>query len=267
MGGPPRQGVTMYLGCTSESYGAALDAGRLTLDEWLRLCAEELGLTAVELEDRHVGAPTPARLAEVRALADRYRLEIVDVALMNDFGVADDARRRAEEARTLEWLGASRQLRSRFLRTFAGWPQGEREARWPAMLASLRSVSAAAEREGVQLVLENHNHGGFVQTADDVVAIFAAVGSPALGLLLDSGNYLDGLASIRRTAALARHVHAKFRRVGPDGADALVDHEAVVAELRRVGYRGCLSIEYEGEEPGHTAVPRAVAHLREVLGR
>lgn len=38
------------------------------------------------------------------------------------------------------------------------------------------------------------------------------------------------------------------------------------AELRQVGYQGCLSVEYEGEEAPETAVPRAVAHLRRVLG-
>lgn len=257
----------MYLGVSSESYGALLDEGRLKLDEWFRLCAEELGLGAVELEDRHVGTPTPARLEEVRAAADRYRLEIVNVALMNNFGLADEAARRGEEMRTAEWIAASRHLRTRFLRTFAGWPEGDRAARWPAMLAALAAVCGAAERAGVRLVMENHNHGGFVQTAGDVLAIFEAVGSPALGLLLDTGNYLDGVASIERTAHLARHVHAKCRRVGPDGRDALVDHAAVVATLRRVGYTGCLSVEYEGEEPAERAVPRAVAHLRELLAR
>ena len=256
----------MELSCSSESYGPALAGGRLALTEWLHLCAEELGLRAVEIEDAHIGAPTPERLAEVRVAADRYGLEIVNVALMNNFGVAAADRRRAEEERTVQWMAASRQLGTRFLRTFAGWPEGERAARWPDMLEALRTVTAAAERQGVRLVLENHNHGGFVQTATDVLAILEAVSSPALGLLLDTGNYLDGLASITRTAHLARHVHAKFRRVGPDGRDDLVDHEAVVRELRRVGYRGCLSVEYEGEEPGETAVPRAIAHLRRAIG-
>ena len=162
-------------------------------------------------------------------------------------------------------MPASRELGTRFLRTFAGWPEGERSARWPAMLRAMRAVVTAAEAAQVQLVMENHNHGGFVQTADDVLAIFDAVSSPALALLLDTGNYLDGLASIRRTAGLARHVHAKFRQVGPDGRDRLVDHEAVVGELRQVGYQGCLSVEYEGEEPPESAVPRAVAHLRRIL--
>ena len=255
----------MYLGCSSESYSQALGAGRLTLGGFIRICGEELGLRAVELEDGHIGEPTPARLAELRAAAERHRLEIVDIALMNNFGVADDEKRRGEEARTARWMPASRELGSRFLRTFAGWPEGERSARWPAMLRAMRAVVTAAEAAQVQLVMENHNHGGFVQTADDVLAIFDAVSSPALALLLDTGNYVDGLASIRRTAGLARHVHAKFRRVGPDGRDRLVDHEAVVGELRQVGYQGCLSVEYEGEEPPESAVPRAVAHMRRIL--
>jgi sugar phosphate isomerase/epimerase len=255
----------MYLGCSSESYSQALSAGRITLIDFIRICGDELRLQAVELEDGHIGEPTPARLAEVRAAAERHRVEIVNIALMNNFGVADDGKRRDEEARTGRWMAASHELRTRFLRTFAGWPEGDRAARWPAMLVAMRSVVTAAERAHVQLVMENHNHGGFVQTADDVLAIFGAVSSPALALLLDTGNYLDGLASIRRTARLARHVHAKFRDVGPDGRDRLVDHEAVVAELRQVGYQGCLSVEYEGQEAPETAVPRAVAHLRRVL--
>src|SRR5712692_9639778 len=119
----------MYLACSSESYVKELDAGRLTLPDWLRLAAEELGLKAVELEDKHMGSPTPQRLAAVRAAADRYGLEIVNIALMNNFGLADDARRAAEQSRTLAWIDASLRLRTRFLRSFPGWPEGDRSRR------------------------------------------------------------------------------------------------------------------------------------------
>jgi L-ribulose-5-phosphate 3-epimerase len=252
--------------CSSESFAGALGAGALSLEGWLERCAG-LGLRAVEIEDGHLGPPDPGRLDTVRAAADRLGLTIVNVALMNNFGLADAEKRQAEVDRTLAWMAGSRRLGSRFLRTFAGWPEGPRAARWPAMVATLRDVCQRAERAAVHLVLENHNHGGFVQRAEDTLALFAEVPSPALALLLDTGNYVDGLVSIRRTAHLARHVHAKFRQVGPDGRDALVDHEAVIAELRRVGYRGYLSVEYEGQEPGETAVPRALGHLRALLDR
>jgi len=255
----------VYLACSSESYTKEIDAGHLMLEDWFRLCAEELGLRAVEVEDKHVGAPTPERLAGLRAAADRYGLEIVNIAFMNNFGVADAARRVGEQRRTVAWMDASKQLRTRFLRTFAGWPEGDRTSRWPPMIAALREVAREAERCGVRLVMENHNHGGFVQTSSDVQAIFDAVGSRALGLLLDTGNFLDGLRSIERTAHLAWHVHAKFTKVLADGRDARVDHDRALELLGAAGYRGCVSVEYEGDEPGRTAVPRALAYLRDVV--
>ena len=252
----------MDLACSSESYAKEIDAGQLTLVDWFQLCAQDLGLKAVELEDKHIGAPTPEHLAELREAADRHKLEIVNIAFMNDFGVADDVLRQEELLRTVAWMDISKQLRTRFLRTFAGWPEGDRAVRWPPMIAALRAACGEAELLGVQLVMENHNHRGFVQTGSDVLAIMEAVGSPALGLLLDTGNYLDGLASIERTARLAWHVHAKFTQVLDDGRDARVDQDAAVAALRTVGYKGYVSVEYEGDEPSMTAVPRALAYLR-----
>jgi sugar phosphate isomerase/epimerase len=255
----------VYLGCSSQSYEDEIVDGRLSLPEWFRLCAEDLGLRAVELEDKHIGDPAPARVAALRDAASRAGLEITNIALMNNFGAADAPRRRGEERRTVEWIAASQALGSKYLRTFAGWPEGSREARWTDMIASLRAVCAEAVSRGVRLVLENHNHGGFVQRASDVDAIFGDVRSPALGLLLDTGNFLDGQASIAQTASRAWHVHAKFTRVAPDGQDAAVDHRRALTLLRDAAYDGCVSVEYEGPEPGRTAVPRILAYLRGVL--
>jgi sugar phosphate isomerase/epimerase len=255
----------MYLACSSESYGADLDSGQMAIADWFRLCAEDLGLGAVEVEDRHIGTPTPARLAEVRAAADQYGLEIVNIAFMNNFGLADAARRADEHRRTVTWMDASKTLQTGFLRTFAGWPEGNRLERWPEMIASLRATAKEAERRRVRLVMENHNHGGFVQTADDVETIFGAVASPALGLLLDTGNFVDGATSVERTVSRAWHVHAKFTRVLSDGRDARVGHDAVIPMLRTAGYAGCVAVEYEGDEAGATAVPRALRYLRTLI--
>jgi sugar phosphate isomerase/epimerase len=255
----------MRVACSSQSYDDMLGEGRWTLVDWLRFAAEELGLSGVELEDKHIGAPPDDGAEAIASAAARYGLVIVNVAFMNNFGVADDAGRSAEEARTREWMTVAQRLGSRFLRTFAGWPEGDRAARWPAMIAALRSVCGEAERRGVRMVMENHNHGGFVQTAADATAILAQVGSPALGLLLDTGNYLDGLASVKTTVARAWHVHAKFTRIGADGRDPGIDHDAILALLREAGYDGWISVEYEGTEPSRTAVPRALAYLRRAM--
>jgi len=36
--------------------------------------------------------------------------------------------------------------------------------------------------------------------------------------------------------------------------------------LRAAGYSGWVSLEYEGAEPSRTAVPRALAYLRQAIG-
>ena len=61
-------------------------------------------------------------------------------------------------------------------------------------------------------------------------------------------------------------MHAKFTRVDAGGRDPRVDHDAVIGLLRAAGYGGWVSVEYEGEEPGRTAVPRALAYLRQAIG-
>jgi len=78
----------MYLSCSSESYASEINGGRLSLAAWFRLCAEDLGLRSVELEDKHIGEPSAARIAELTAGASRHGLEIVNIALMNNFGLA-----------------------------------------------------------------------------------------------------------------------------------------------------------------------------------
>ena len=67
----------MQLACSSQSYEDALDGG-LSLTEWLRFVAEELGLAGVELEDKHIGVPTEERLAGLRT-ASKMSVTSADV--------------------------------------------------------------------------------------------------------------------------------------------------------------------------------------------
>ena len=51
-----------------------------------------------------------------------------------------------------------------------------------------------------------------------------------------------------------------------DFAQTLLDYPDHVAILRAAGYTGWVSVEYEGAEPSATAVPRALAYLRQAIG-
>jgi sugar phosphate isomerase/epimerase len=118
--------------------------------------------------------------------------------------------------------------------------------------------------------------------------LVAAVNHPNFGLLVDMGNFLhadeDPARAVGRVAPFAKHVHAKDFHVkkgnGPDpgrGWDrsragnflrgAIIGHgEVPVAQclgiLARAGYKGNVSVEFEGiEEPG-LAISIGLENLR-----
>ena len=95
--------------------------------------------------------------------------------------------------------------------------------------------------------------------------ILDEVGSPALGLLLDTGNYPAGWPSVVTAAPRAIHVHAKFWKVGPGGEEPSMDYPALLTQLRRAGYGGWITFEYEAAEPEASGLPRAFAYLRGLM--
>lgn len=260
----------MKLGCSSWSYDRAIREGRLDQLEWLRLCAEELELDGVELLDHHFPDTGRPYLRDLRRRAAELHLTVSCVSVSNDFGRTTVEARQAEVEKVGRWLEIAHFLGAPVLRVFAGWlPSQEREAGrgerlWPEVVACLRESATVAAECGVVLALENHDGGGFVSRPEEIERCLEEVGSPWLRLCLDTGD-LGELSAIERTARHAVHVHAKLYDLDDEGVDRSLDWPAVVAVLREAGYRGFLCIEYEGEEPAETAVPRGVRYLRGLL--
>ncbi len=255
----------MKLGCICGCFNRAFDAGTLDQRGFLERCATTLEVQGVELQDIHFPQTRPAYLQTLRRTAADLGLAIIGVGVHNDFGRAATTWRQSEIAKVKQWIEVAEALGAPQVRVFAGHPEGPASARWPAMIEALREVADFATRAGLRLGLENHNHGAFTQTADDQLRVLADVNHPALGHLLDTGNYVDGWPSVERTADLAVHVHAKFWQVATDGAEPSIDYPKLIAMLRRRGYAGWISFEYEAAEDEATGIPRALAYLRRVL--
>lgn len=256
----------MKLGCSSQSYDGAFREKRIDLFSWIDHCASVLRVDGVEIEDKHFPVTSDDFLDELRARVQERKLGLSSVTIMNDFGLPARAEREAQLDYVRGWLGRAQRLGALVVRVFAGWPKEKaREELWDEMVDCLRRACVEAERAGVLLAMENHNHGGFVQVAEDALRIFEQVGSRWLRLNLDTGNYLDGLRSIEKTAAWAAHVHAKLYHIAEDGADHRLDYRRILGALQRAGYRGFVSLEYEGPQDPFEVVPRAVKRLRELL--
>jgi len=255
----------MKLGCICGCFNRSFDARTMDQTGFLRHCATVLGVQGVELQDIHFPQTRPAYLQALRRTAGDLGLAIIGVGVHNDFGRAATTWRQSEIAKVKQWIEVAEVLGAPQVRVFAGHPEGPAVDRWPAMIAALHEVAAFAAQAGLRLGLENHNHGAFTRTAADQLRVLEEVGHPALGHLLDTGNYVDGWPSVERTAHLAVHVHAKFWQVAPDGAEPTINYPRLIGMLRQRGYGGWISFEYEAAEAEATGIPRALGYLRRLL--
>ncbi len=253
----------MRLGCICGCFNRSFDAGRMDQFRFLDQCARVFRVEGAELQDIHFPQTRPAYRERLRRAARDLGLALVGIGVHNDFGRADTTWRQSEIAKVKHWIEVATDIGAGHVRVFAGHPEGQLAERWPAMIDALREVAAYATEAGVTLALENE--AGFTPTAAEHLRIVEEVGSSALRPLLDTGNYRDGWPSVERTAPHAAHVHAKFWQVDPGGAEPTMDYPALLAGLRRRGYRGWISFEYEAAEDEATGIPRAFAYLQRLV--
>lgn len=132
---------------------------------------------------------------------------------------------------------------------------------FPWVIESLEKCLPAAEKCGVVLGLENH--WGLARTSEGLLRICDAIGSPWLGVTLDTGNFLeDPYEQLEKIAPKATYVHAKTYYGGGVWYSLELDYERIAALLRKNDYRGFVSLEFEGKEDARTAVPKSLALLR-----
>ncbi len=126
-----------------------------------------------------------------------------------------------------------------------------------------RLVDKAAQC-GVVLGLENH--WGLGRTAEGVLRVLDAVNSPWLQATLDTGNFLERqYEQYELLAPRAAFVQAKTYFGGGTWYTLDIDYARVAEILKRVDYRGYVSLEFEGKETHETAIPQSLALLRKAF--
>ncbi|MHB1425909.1 MAG: sugar phosphate isomerase/epimerase family protein [Gemmataceae bacterium] len=114
---------------------------------------------------------------------------------------------------------------------------------------------------GVVLGLENH--WGLGRTPEGVLRVVEALHSPWLQVTLDTGNFLeDPYSKLEKLASKAVLVQAKTYYGGGLWYSLDLDYRKIAALLREHGYRGYISLEYEGKEDPRLGVPKSLDLLR-----
>jgi sugar phosphate isomerase/epimerase len=128
----------------------------------------------------------------------------------------------------------------------------------------IRQCLKTAEDNGVLLALENH--WGLGSTPEGLIRLHKEVDSPWLGLLMDTGNFLeDPYEKLRKIVSYTSFVQAKTYYGGGEWYTLELDYNRIMEILSNFGYKGYVSIEFEGKEEPYSGVKRSVQMLRKAL--
>lgn len=118
-----------------------------------------------------------------------------------------------------------------------------------------------AEEYGVLLALENH--WGLCSTPEGQLRIKKAIDSPWLGILMDTGNFLENpYEKLEMIAPYTSFVQAKTYYGGGEWYTLDLDYKRIMAILNKVNYQGYVSLEFEGREDAAMGVSKSIEMLR-----
>jgi len=281
---------------SSYSYSKLLRSGKMSYFDIIEK-TKELGFDAIEFS---IGDELPGGRETVAKLRDKCRevgLPIASYTTGANFFVADQA---AEIARVKEHVDRAEILGAPVMRhdicgTFYEGYEGVRtfDAIVPIIAPAIREVTEYAKTKGIRTMSENH--GYVAQDAERLMKIYTAVGSTNYGWLCDVGNFCcadeDPAVSVGKLAPLCFHVHVKdmFLRSGmlPDPGKGWGRTRAgnyfrgtifgqgniptlqCLQNLKRNGYDGYISLEFEGMEDTLQSIEIGLENLKryiEIIG-
>lgn len=257
----------MKTSCSSWSHHRTIAAKQMDQMSWLKECAS-MKLDGVELLSNHFPSTEKDYLVRLKKACTDLYLDVAVVSGPGHLTTSDDAKRAAEVATIEKWIEVGQFMGSQVVRFFCGrgaeLEAGGKEL-YSKVVESLHKIMAKAAQYGITMAMENH--GG--TTADQLLSLVKDVGSEYFKFTLDTGNFPPAskvgpatYTSIERCAPLAAIVHAKFFNVQADGTDADFDWKKIHGLLAGAGFRGFLSIEYEGPSDDEVgSVRRAAKYL------
>jgi L-ribulose-5-phosphate 3-epimerase len=248
--------------------------------------AAELGFDGLELLRRQLPALDRSYLLGLKREAYARGLPLMGYSTHQDFVDPDPAVRERNIAETELQLQEAAWLGIPAIRVNTGrWdtsgsfdalmarqgvedplPGHTEEEAFGWVIAAFQRLVRKAEETGVVLALENH--WGLARRVEGLLRILDAVPSLWLKATLDTGNFLedDRYDQMERMAARTALVQAKTYFGGGRWYTLDIDYARVASILRAAGYRGYISLEFEGNAPVRDGLRESLALLRKHFG-
>lgn len=287
----------MKISVSSYSFYQYVNQGKMTILDTVDK-AHEMGFEAMEFIDLkpfpEITLDGQKEYAEkIRERADKLGMTINAYTVGANLFRKTEEENEAEVKRLCDQLDVAKILGASVFRHDVVAPLGEKTLRsfdlmLPVIAENTRKVSEYGQSLGIKTCSENHGH--VAQDSDRVERLFNAVNHENFGLLVDFGNFScvdeDNVTAVSRVAPYAFHVHCKDMRVFPGtgpkpfgsvmtrGGNFLMG--TVIGEgqvpikqclriMKRTGYDGFASIEFEGKEDCINGIARGFENLKKYI--
>lgn len=291
----------MKLSVSSYSFSQYIKSGKLTQLTCVAK-AKEMGFEGIEFTDLkpHKDYTLKDQLAyakEIKAEAEKVGIEIVAYTIGANLYQPTEEENASEVERVKGQLDVAAALGAKVFRHDVCYKEKVNgvltsfDKMLPTIAKNAREISEYARTLGIVTCTENH--GFIAQDSDRVEKLFNTVDCDNYGILVDMGNFAcadeDSAKAVSRLAPYAVHVHAKdFKKRAfgePDYAGeayivtrgcnkicacAVGDGDIPVAQcvaiLKRAGYDGFLSIEFEGLGDCISEIAKGKEYLLNIMG-
>lgn len=252
-----------------------------SIEKCLELAAD-MGFDGVEiLKVQMEGEPTNAQLQKIKQRAFTLGLDLMGYSTHQSFVKPDKAERQKNVDATIDMIEEAYRLGIPTLRintgrwgtsgsfdelmankgiepTLEGYTDDE-GFKW--VIDSMEKLIPKAEKCGVTMGLENH--WGLGRTAEGVMRVVDAVDSPWLQVTMDTGNFFEDRE--RQLKMLAPHavlLQAKTYYGGGTWYTLDIDYADIAKIMEDAGYRGYVSLEFEGKDDPIESVKKSLEMLR-----
>jgi sugar phosphate isomerase/epimerase len=258
---PFREFIVGWKGWDGKTPSTIPASEQIALKDFAAHMVEKFNVHKIEPWSPIFPSTDPKYLEEFRAAVEGAQSAIVDIAV--DAGhsqyAADPAEREKSIAGSKHWIDVGAALGSPSIRTHINAAKDSKPDVGRAA-DTLSSIADYAAKKSVVVHLENDD-----PVSEDpffIVQVIEKVHSPWLRALPDFGNSLaahDEAFQERAMEAMFAHAygicHVKEGEVGEDGKAVHVDLARTFGILRKHGYKGYCSIEYDA--PGNPYKPTA----------
>lgn len=244
--------------------------------------AADLGIEGVDILHRQMESEENGYLQNLKRHAFQNGIDLISLSIHQDFVDPDPDKRQEHIDHTIKCIELAYKMGIPCIRLNSGrWgtirsfndlmaAKGEEPVlegysedhgfQW--CIDSIEKCLPKAQECGVVLALENH--WGLTRSPEGLLRIHDTINSPWLGILMDTGNFLEEpYEKLEKVANKAVFVQAKTYYGGGEWYTLDLDYKRIGDILKKNNYNGYVSLEFEGKDPADEGVAKSIAMLRE----